>query len=330
MASFSSLITLISQNPKILLTNSNHSNCSKAIPHGFSSLGFGFGVSQHGRSFKQMRRIVTSSIIQNEALVGNSSIQTFDIPVLSSSDAIERLKANRENHKGKQQLLAICLYGLDQHVNRIIRSAGMAKITPAFDKQTLRRILIQTASASKCRNGCLKYWLSVGGGDFELSPSGCNRPTFYAVVFQDDECPSFSFSKGIKVITSSIPIKPPQFATTKSVNYLPNVLSKMEAEEEGAFAGIWLDNEGFVAEGLVSEGKLGGIRVGNVSVEEGKNNATEMMLIGSFILVLPVIQWDDHIIGNGAEEGSIAQALFSLIIEDMKFGPPSVRVPIPY
>ncbi|KAF4401371.1 hypothetical protein G4B88_001565 [Cannabis sativa] len=406
MASFSSLITLISQNPKILLTNSNHSNCSKAIPHGFSSLGFGFGVSQHGRSFKQMRRIVTSSIIQSEALVGNSSIQTFDIPVLTSSDAVERLKANRENHKGNQQMLAMYssifggittdpaamvipiddhmvhrghgvfdtavivegyLYGLDQHVNRIIRSAGMAKITPAFDKQTLRRILIQTASASKCRNGCLKYWLSVGGGDFELSPSGCNQPTFYAVVFQDDESPSSSYSKGIKVITSSIPIKPPQFATTKSVNYLPNVLSKMEAEEEGAFAGIWLDNEGFVAEGpnmnvafvtkqnellmpnfdkilsgctanrilslaegLVSEGKLGGIRVGNVSVEEGKKNTTEMMLIGSFILVLPVIQWDDHIIGNGAEEGSIAQALFNLIIEDMKFGPPSVRVPIPY
>uniref|UniRef100_A0A803QFF3 Reverse transcriptase domain-containing protein n=1 Tax=Cannabis sativa TaxID=3483 RepID=A0A803QFF3_CANSA len=332
-------------------------------------------------------------------------IREIPYPIFSVI-AVERLKANRENHKGNQQMLAMYssifggittdpaamvipiddhmvhrghgvfdtavivegyLYGLDQHVNRIIRSAGMAKITPAFDKQTLRRILIQTASASKCRNGCLKYWLSVGGGDFELSPSGCNRPTFYAVVFQDDECPSFSFSKGIKVITSSIPIKPPQFATTKSVNYLPNVLSKMEAEEEGAFAGIWLDNEGFVAEGpnmnvafvtkqnellmpnfdkilsgctanrilslaegLVSEGKLGGIRVGNVSVEEGKKNTTEMMLIGSFILVLPVIQWDDHIIGNGAEEGSIAQALFNLIIEDMKFGPPSVRVPIPY
>ncbi|XP_030480826.1 D-amino-acid transaminase, chloroplastic isoform X2 [Cannabis sativa] len=317
--------------------------------------------------------------------------------------AIERLKANRENHKGKQQFLAMYssifggittdpaamvipiddhmvhrghgvfdtaaimegyLYELDQHVNRIIRSAGMAKITPAFDKETLRRILIQTASASKCRNGSLKYWLSVGPGDFQLSPSGCNQPTFYAVVFQD-ESPS-SYSKGIKVITSSIPIKPPQFATTKSVNYLPNVLSKMEAEEQGAFAGIWLDNEGFVAEGpnmnvafvtkqnellmpnfdkilsgctanriltlaerLVSEGKLRGVRVGNVSVEEGKKNSTEMMLIGSGILVLPVIQWDDQIIGNGAE-GSIAQALLNLIIEDMKSGPPSVRVPIPY
>lgn len=35
----------------------------------------------------------------------------------------------------------------------------------------------------------------------------------------------------------------------KSVNYLPNVLSKMEAEESDAFAAIWLDDEGYVAEG---------------------------------------------------------------------------------
>jgi 4-amino-4-deoxychorismate lyase len=50
-------------------------------------------------------------------------------------------------------------------------------------------------------------------------------------------------------ITSSVPIKPPQFATMKSVNYLPNVPSKMEAEENGAYASIWLDNDGFIAEG---------------------------------------------------------------------------------
>ncbi|KAK8544702.1 hypothetical protein V6N13_045781 [Hibiscus sabdariffa] len=77
------------------------------------------------------------------------------------------------------------------------------------------------------------------------------------------------------------------------VNYLPNVLSKIEAEEQGAFAAIRLDNDGFVAEGpninvafitkeqellmpkfeqiltlTVREGKLRGIRVDNVSVDE--------------------------------------------------------------
>jgi 4-amino-4-deoxychorismate lyase len=208
----------------------------------------------------------------------------------------------------------------------------MAKIELPYNRERIRRILIQTVSASKCRKGSLRYWLSAGPGDFQLSPSACYQPALYAVVIQDQT--PFD-SKGIRVITSSIPIKPPQFATMKSVNYLPNVLSKMEAEENGAYAAIWLDSDGFVAEGpnmnvafvtkqkefimpsfdyilsgctakrvltlaaeLVREGKLGEIKVRNVTVEEGKE-ADEMMLIGSGVLVRPVVQWDEQVIGNG-------------------------------
>lgn len=210
----------------------------------------------------------------------------------------------------------------------------MSKIDPPFDREIIRRILIQTVSASKCKKGSLRYWLSAGPGDFQLSPSGYHKSALYAIVIQDLSQASLE-SKKVKVITSSIPIKHPQFAITKSVNYLPNVLSKMEAEEAGAFAGIWLDDEGFVAEGpnmnvafvtkekellmphfdkilsgctarrvltlaefLLKEGKLQGIKVKNVAVEEGKK-AEEMMLIGSGVLVCPVVQWDEQVIGDG-------------------------------
>lgn len=222
----------------------------------------------------------------------------------------------------------------------------MAKIQLPFDRKSLRRILIQTVSASKCRKGSLRYWLSAGVGDFQLSPVGCHQSTFYVIVIQDD---SPFVSKGVKVITSSIPIKPPQFGTVKSVNYLPNVLSKMEAEETGAFAAIWLDGEGFIAEGpnmnvafvtkervllmpqfdkilsgctakrvltlakaLVREGKLHGIKVGNVTVEEGKK-AEEMMLLGSGVLVRPVVQWDEQVIGNGKNSFVVCYALKTTI-----------------
>ncbi|XP_050208562.1 D-amino-acid transaminase, chloroplastic isoform X2 [Mercurialis annua] len=252
------------------------------------------------------------------------------------------------------------LYELDQHLNRILKSASMAKINLPFDRESIRRILIQTVSASKCQIGSLRYWLSAGPGDFQLSPSGCHQSALYAIVIQDQ---SPFVSKGVKVVTSTIPIKPPQFATMKSVNYLPNVLSKMEAEENGAFAAIWLDHDGFIAEGpnmnvafvtkekdlimpyfdkilsgctanrvlslaecLVREGKLNGVKVGDVTVEQGKQ-ADEMMLIGSGILVRPVVQWDAQIIGDG-KEGPVTLALLNLILEDMKAGPPSVRVPV--
>lgn len=234
------------------------------------------------------------------------------------------------------------LYELDQHLDRILRSASMAKIDIPFDRESIRRILIQTVSASKCKTGSLRYWLSAGPGDFQLSSSGCHQPALYAIVIQD--LSPFN-SKGVKVVTSSIPIKPPQFATMKSVNYLPNVLSKMEAEEKGAFAAIWLDRDGFIAEGpnmnvafvtkekelvmpqfdkilsgctarrvlvlaegLVREGKLRGVRTENVTVEEGKK-ADEMMLIGSGILVRPVVQWDEQVIGDGKNFSALCCAL---------------------
>lgn len=225
-----------------------------------------------------------------------------------------------------------CLYELEQHLDRFLGSANKAKINPPFDKETTKKILLQTVSASTCKNGSLRYWLSSGPGDFQLSPSGCHQSALYAIVIQDQSPPNY---KGIKVITSSIPIKPPQFAIMKSVNYLPNVLSKMEAEEHGAYAAIWLDEQGFVAEGpnmnvafvtqenellmphfdkilsgctakrvlellgdLVKQGKVNGVKVRDVTVEEGKR-AEEMMLIGSGVLVRPVLQWDDQVIGNG-------------------------------
>ncbi|KAJ4958895.1 hypothetical protein NE237_026006 [Protea cynaroides] len=324
----------------------------------------------------------------------------FDVPILSGSEVMERLKANRENIKGKQLFLAMYssifggittdpatmvipmddhmvhrghgvfdtaaimdgyLYELEQHINRFLRSASMAKISLPFDRETIRSILIQTVSASKCRQGSLRYWLSAGPGDFQLSPSGCQQPALYAIVIQDQSPPNW---KGVKVFSSSIPIKPPQFAIMKSVNYLPNVLSKMEAEKDGGYAAIWLDDDGYVAEGpnmnvafvtkekellmpsfdkilsgctarrvlalaeeLVKEGKLSGIQVRNVTVEEGKT-ASEMMLIGSGVLVRPVLQWDEHLIGNG-KEGPVAEALLNLILEDMKNGPTAVRVSVP-
>lgn len=218
------------------------------------------------------------------------------------------------------------------HLSRFLRSAAKARITSPFPQSTLRSILIQLTTASQVRKGTLRYWLSAGPGDFLLSPAGCPTSAFYAVVIDED----FSQCKeGVKVVTSKIPMKQPLFATMKNVNYLPNVLSKMEAEDVGAFASIWVDEEGYIAEGpnvnvafitkdgelvlpffdkilsgctavrllelapkLVEQGRLKGVRTGHLTVEEGKA-AAEMMYVGSTLPILPVIMWDEKPIGDG-------------------------------
>lgn len=345
-----------------------------------------------------MARAAASS---NRAAPAGIIVNPIDVPLLSFSEIAERLDAFQASGARSQNYVAMYssifggittdpsamvipiddhmvhrghgvfdtaaimdghLYELEQHIDRFLNSAQMAKIPLPFDRSTIRSVLIQTVCASKCSQGSLRYWLSVGPGDFQLSSSGCRNPALYAVVI---ESPSLPEPSGCKVITSSIPVKSPQFAVMKNVNYLPNALIKVEGEENGGFTGIWLDDEGFVAEGsnmnvgfvtpnkellmprfdkilsgctakrvlalaeqLVEDGRLSGISSKNVSVQEGKET-DEMMLIGSGILVKPVVQWDDQMIGSG-KEGPIAQTLFNLILEDMRSGPPSVRIPVPY
>lgn len=224
------------------------------------------------------------------------------------------------------------LYELDAHVDRILRSAAKAKITSPFPKSTLRSILVQMTAASKCKKGTLRFWLSAGPGNFLLSPAGCPTSAFYAVVIDDDfqQC-----KEGIKVITTSVPMKPPQYATMKNVNYLPNVHAQMEAEEQGATAPIWIDDQGYVAEGanvnvafitqdkelilpnfdkiltgctakrlldlapkLVEQGRLKSVKIANITPEEAKLSA-EMTFVGSTLPLLPIIMWDGQPIGDG-------------------------------
>ncbi|KAI3844142.1 hypothetical protein MKW92_032036 [Papaver armeniacum] len=137
----------------------------------------------------------------------------------------------------------------------------------------------------------------------------------------------------------------------------------MLAEEKGAYASVWVDDEGFVAEGsnlnvafvskagelllpcfdkilcgitarkllelapkLVVQNVLKSVKVKNITVAEAKN-AAEMMYLGSNLPVLPIIMWDDKPIGDG-NVGKITMALSDLLYEDMVSGPQ--RIPVQY
>jgi hypothetical protein len=137
------------------------------------------------------------------------------------------------------------------------------------------------------------------------------------------------------------------FATSKNVNYLPNVLSIMDAEDRGAFASVWVDEQGFVAEGpmvnvafvtpagelvlpafdkilsgctakrllalapkLVDAGMLTGVTTKYITVDEAKTSV-EMAFVGSGLPVLPIVEWDGQPIGEGTDHSTL-----SLIVVD--------------
>ena len=257
------------------------------------------------------------------------------------------------------------LYQLDPHLDRLLRSAELARVPLPFPREELRQIILDTAAASRQREGSVRYWLSAGPGGFGLGPAECVGSSFYVIVFNQELYPASYYTDGMKVITSNIPIKPPLFARIKSTNYLPNVLVVLEAKDRSADNGIFIDQRGMVAESsnmnvafvtkdrvfrhpvfdailsgitiqrvlqfaerLVQRGDLKEIRLADVSVSEGRE-AAEMMLIGSSIKIAPVVEWDGRPIGDG-KPGPIAKKLLQLWEEDVRSAADQlVRVPYP-
>ena len=243
------------------------------------------------------------------------------------------------------------LYQLDAHLDRLIRSAQGARIPLPFPREELRRIILDTAAASRQRDGSIRYWLSAGPGGYGLGPAECVGSSFYVIVFKQEAYPESYYQRGIRIITSDVPIKPPLFARIKSTNYLPNVLVLLEAKDHGADNGIFIDERGMVAESsnmnvafvtedrvfrhppfeailpgitiqrvlefarlLVQRDVLSAIDLAAVPVQKGRESA-EMMLIGSSIKIAPVVEWDGQKIGDG-KPGPIASKLLEMWNED--------------
>jgi 4-amino-4-deoxychorismate lyase len=188
-------------------------------------------------------------------------------------------------------------------------------------------------------------------GSLGLPPAVGAEPGFFVMIHAGLAYPDTWYSKGLRVMTTTYPIKPPLYAVTKSTNYLPNILMQMEAQEAGLDNGVFVDEAGNVGEssnmnvafvtrdgvlkhpkfdhilsGCTSlrllelarglEGKLRGVEVCDVPVAEARG-AREMLLIGSSIKVAPIVEWDGKPIGDGTP-GPIARTLFDVLAQDMR------------
>ena len=244
------------------------------------------------------------------------------------------------------------IYDLEAHLDRFIRSAHNSKLKlPARDE--MRDIIVRTAAASGKREASIRYWASAGPGSLGLAPAAGAEPGFFVMISAGLGYPDTWYTQGLRMMTTTYPIKPPLYAVTKSVNYLPNVLMQMEAQERGVDNGIFIDAAGNVGESsnmnvafitadgmlkhpkfdhilsgctslrllelatrLQTTGVLKGVQVCDIPVAEARA-AREMLLIGSSVKVAPIVEWDGKPIGDG-KPGPIARALRDLLQNDMR------------
>ena len=254
------------------------------------------------------------------------------------------------------------IYDLEAHLDRFLGSAERSKLKLFGSREEMRRIIIKTAAVSGLRDGAIRYWLSSGPGSLELSPAAGAEPGFFVMIFGGLSYPARWYSEGLRVMTTTYPIKPPLYAITKATNYLPNVLMQMEAKEAGLDNGVFIDEAGFVGESsnmnvafvtqdgvlrhpkfervlpgctslrlldlartLVGRGVVAGVEVCDIPVADARA-AREMLLLGSSVKVAPIVEWDGQPIGSG-KPGPIAQALLDLMEEDMRSGDRLIEVP---
>jgi 4-amino-4-deoxychorismate lyase len=254
------------------------------------------------------------------------------------------------------------LYDLEAHLDRFLLSAGRSKLALWGSRDEMRAVIVRTTAASGRRDGSIRYWLSSGPGSLELGPAAGAGPGFFVMVFPGLSYPERWYSDGMRVMTTTYPIKPPLYAVTKATNYLPNVLMQMEAKEAGFDNGVFIDEAGVVGESsnmnvafvtedgvlrhptfervlrgctsvrllelapaLVQRRLITGVDVCDVPVDAARR-AREMFLIGSSVKVAPVVAWDDRPIGDG-RPGPVAKALLELLEEDMRSGDRLLDVP---
>jgi 4-amino-4-deoxychorismate lyase len=254
------------------------------------------------------------------------------------------------------------IYDLEAHLDRFLGSAERSRLALAGSRAEMRDIIVSTAAASGRRDGAIRYWLSSGPGSLELSPAAGAAPGFFVMIFGGLSYPARWYSEGLRVMTTTYPIKPALYAITKATNYLPNVLMQMEAKAAGLDNGVFIDDLGFVGESsnmnvafvtrdgvlrhpkfervlpgctslrvlelaprIVGGGVLTGVEVCDIPAADARD-AREMLLLGSSVKVAPIVEWDGRPIGSG-KPGAAAAALLALLEEDMRTGDRLIDIP---
>jgi branched-chain amino acid aminotransferase len=233
------------------------------------------------------------------------------------------------------------IFRLKQHLDRLAHSAEAIRLELPYSLEEFERIIRDTLAANELVNAYIRLVVTRGAGTLGLHPFRCPNPGVFCITDSIELYPKEMYERGMKVIVAERPRIPVACLDPriKSLNYLNNVLAKIEAIDAGVLEAIMLNTDGQVAECtgdnifIVSEecvftpppetGILEGITRGFVMylcAEQGVPckeepltldevlRADEVFLTGTAAEMIAVTQIDDHTIGDGTE-GPVTKGL---------------------
>lgn len=244
------------------------------------------------------------------------------------------------------------LYNAGAHLNRLeisCRGVGMEIPCPQAE---LLEIICATIRAGEKKDCLIRVLVSRGTENMGIDPALCKGPALYVVAYRYTARLENGKLKPARAALSTIPVKPPQYATIKTCNYLPNVQMKLEANQRGLDFVISLDTNGNLGEGatenigiltqenellmpapdyvlsgttarraldlagtLVTDGTLTFAGYRDITPEQAAQ-AKEIFIFGTTTDVTPVIEWEGRPVGNG-KPGPAAEKLLALLKSDM-------------
>jgi branched-chain amino acid aminotransferase len=142
------------------------------------------------------------------------------------------------------------IFMLSSHLDRLYESARRIRLQPFYDQQALESATREVVERSGLRNGYIRIVLTRGVGSLGLHPFKCERSSAIIIADAISLYPESMYSEGMAIIVAKRPRIPvacldPQI---KSLNYLNNILAKVEAIDAGVLEAIMLNIDGDVAE----------------------------------------------------------------------------------
>ena len=251
----------------------------------------------------------------------NAKVSVFDHGLLYGDGVFEGIRA----YNGR-------VFKLAEHIDRLFCSAGALLLKIPMSREKLIEAVVETCRRNKLRDGYIRLVVTRGIGSLGLNPYTCKRPSVIVIADKIQVYPEEYYKRGLNIITvpTARNLHSALNPAIKSLNYLNNILAKIEAINGGCEEAIMLNALGFVAECTgdniflvkdghlstppVSSGALHGItrgivmdlaRDGGLSVTEpyvaryDLFNADECFLTGTGAEIIAVVKIDGRVIGKG-------------------------------
>ena len=139
---------------------------------------------------------------------------------------------------------------LKTHLARMYESAALIHLKPAYDLEEIEDAVRATVDANGIEDGYIRLVFTRGVGTLGLHPFRCPEPGTFIIADRIQLYPEELYEEGMKVVVAKRPRIPIECLDPriKSLNYLNNILAKVEAIEAGVLEAIMLNTDGQVAE----------------------------------------------------------------------------------